>query len=847
MLAETSKARKGIDDVNKRLGGITKFAKGAGLALVGAFATGAAVNGIKSIVSAASDAQQSLGATETVFGKFSDAVVNDSNRAAKQFGLSANTYRENANLIGSLFKNQGVATGQLAGKTKDMIGTASDLAATFGGTTTSAVEALSSAFKGEFDPLERYGISIKQSTINAELAAKGQDKLTGAALKQAQQQATTNLIMKQSKDSAGAFVKETNTLAHQQQVLGAQFDNVKAALGTRLLPIATKTFAYLSNNVPMAVAKVKQAFSDAQPQIDAVKGAFSAVLPSVEQVKGAFTTVFGFMSNNKAVVGTFVGVLLTVVTAVKAWTIAQAALNLVMSVNPISLLVLAVAGLAAGLVYAYNKSSTFRSIVQGAFAVVKTAANALKPVFSVVFKALGLYVKVAYTVIKTQIQLAVGAFKMLVSGAQAIIGGVRSAFGAVTSFIKGIPGKIKGFFSGAGTMLSSVGTDIVQGLGNGITNSANRIISWAMKQLTDLIPGKIKSFLGIRSPSRVTMKLGKYVSMGLAKGMLNGRGDVTKSVKSLADVINEDLPKKIKGRKAIRKWYREHEKDVKSGTKAVLKALANDAKSRLNALKAQRNSYAAAVKDAAKAYAGLANLQLGENENLTGGGIKQFLIDRLAAIRNFNAKLAALRKKGISNDLYNQIVQMGVEQGTSYAEALSQSTPAAIKELNNLQGQINSASGALGSSTANAMYKSGVDSAQGYYNGLNSMLKKIASMGTKMSKSLVKSLKKALGIRSPSRVMKGLGLNTVEGLNIGLDDKMIKAKGIELSKALQTGFKSPQLDAQLAAGYAASNTKDKGDTYIFNITLDPTKSEEQQGVELSKKIQKAKKAGLIRV
>ena len=76
------------------------FLKSAGkAAAVGLAAAGAAVVAFgASSVRSASDAQQSIGATETVFGKFSKAVIKDSNEAAKGFGLSANEYRENANL-----------------------------------------------------------------------------------------------------------------------------------------------------------------------------------------------------------------------------------------------------------------------------------------------------------------------------------------------------------------------------------------------------------------------------------------------------------------------------------------------------------------------------------------------------------------------------------------------------------------------------------------------------------------------------------------------------------------------------------------------------------------------------
>jgi LysM repeat protein len=272
---EARQMRRGIDQINGQLSGFERNAGRVSSTLKRAFAGAVVAAGIKSVVTAASDAQQSLGATQTVFAEYAADVVKDSKRAAREVGLSSNTYRENANLIGSLFKNQGIDTDQLAGKTKAMIKTASDLAATFGGTTTSAVEALSSAFKGEFDPLERYGISLKQSTVNAEAmrvanvkSTKAFDALSTAQQTSAKQQAATNLIMKQSKDSTGAFARESGTLAHQQQVLSAQVDNLKVAVGTRLLPVLTKGAAYVNDEVLPALADFREHAAEVRDAID---------------------------------------------------------------------------------------------------------------------------------------------------------------------------------------------------------------------------------------------------------------------------------------------------------------------------------------------------------------------------------------------------------------------------------------------------------------------------------------------------------------------------------------------------------------------------------------------------
>lgn len=68
-------------------------------------------------------------------------------------------------------------------------------------------------------------------------------------------------------------------------------------------------------------------------------------------------------------------------------TAAQAALNAVMALNPFVLVAIAVAALIAALVVAYQKSDTFRAIVQAAWEGIKTAAlfvwnTVLKPIFA---------------------------------------------------------------------------------------------------------------------------------------------------------------------------------------------------------------------------------------------------------------------------------------------------------------------------------------------------------------------------------------------------------------------------------------------------------------------------------
>ena len=219
------------------------FKAAAAFAGVGAF--------IKSAVTAASNLQQSTGGVEAVFKNSSTAVKQFAEDAADSLGLSKNSYQELATVIGSQLKNAGVAMSDLAPKTDEIIRKGGDLAAMFGGTTAEAVGALSSALKGERDPIERYGISLNEAAIQAEIMALGLDTSTNAAKQAATQQATLSLINKQSADSMGAAARESESYASVMQQLNAVWENTIAEVGAALLPALAGLADHLGDLVPM--------------------------------------------------------------------------------------------------------------------------------------------------------------------------------------------------------------------------------------------------------------------------------------------------------------------------------------------------------------------------------------------------------------------------------------------------------------------------------------------------------------------------------------------------------------------------------------------------------------------
>lgn len=275
----------------KRFGGaVGGLAKRFGPLAAAAAAAGVVKFGVDA-VKAASATQQAYGALDAVFGKNSAAVKRWSESAVNDVGLARGEYAQMSATLGAGLRNSGVDN--YAAKTRGLIKIGADLAAQFGGSTAESVAALGSLLRGEADPIERYGVSIKQSDVNARLAALGQDKLTGAARKQAEMQARLSLVTQQTKTSQGAFRRESSTLAGQQQRLAANFTNVKDKLGQKLLPVMTRALGAVnrmfdgSGKLSGITRKLADIYgSYFRPIINAARGSIDKIRSSFSQAGG---------------------------------------------------------------------------------------------------------------------------------------------------------------------------------------------------------------------------------------------------------------------------------------------------------------------------------------------------------------------------------------------------------------------------------------------------------------------------------------------------------------------------------------------------------------------------------
>jgi hypothetical protein len=186
-------------------------------------------------ITAARDLERNLYALDTIFGDLAPGM-REFAKNAENIGLSQSKAAKASSFIGSVLKQSGFEMSAVATETENLVTLGTDLAALYGYDVQEALLGMTALFRGEYDPIEKFGVAMKQSEINAELAARGQNKLEGAARRNAEQTIRLELLYQRSADAMGAFTNQSGSLYTEQKKLGATFENMQAQLGTALLP-----------------------------------------------------------------------------------------------------------------------------------------------------------------------------------------------------------------------------------------------------------------------------------------------------------------------------------------------------------------------------------------------------------------------------------------------------------------------------------------------------------------------------------------------------------------------------------------------------------------------------------
>jgi len=207
-----------------------------------------------------------------------------------------------------------------------------------------------------------------------------------------------------------------------------------------------------------------------------------------------------------------------------------------------------------------------------------------------------------------------------------------------------------------------------------------------------------------------------------------------------------------------------YQRNLESVNKSLEKA-----KGKLDSLKDSAAQLSSSVKSGILSGANITKAAGAEDSQVTINTLLSQMTGSAANSKQFAGMLKTLKGRGLRGDLIEQIAEAGIEGGgMETAAAVLGGGKNEIKRLNELQRQITANASAAGRTTADAMYGVGIKAAEGLVKGLTKEQDKIEATMMRIAKSMEKAIKRALGIRSPSKVMEQVGDYTAEGFAVGM-------------------------------------------------------------------------------
>lgn len=457
-----------------------------------------------------------------------------------------------------------------------------------------------------------------------------------------------------------------------------------------------------------------------------------------------------------------------------------------------------------------------------------------------------------------------------VSNANGFNGGILDGKGNAFSAGTGIGNSAK---SGAASVDSSgVGSDFASGYVNGILSGMGAV-GEAAGSLASKALAAVQKKQDSHSPAKKSKKLGGDFGTGYSLGISEKNKAVTKAannlvasalgtesqIKKLSSTLKDKISsaidaglhsknkstgqlKQAKALSSIEGYIGQQTNKLAATAKKRDKVVAQlkAANTKMADLTKQSKEYAASITEKMQSYGSISNVDA-ENPQ----SIQQEMQKRLKEIKAFQANVEKLRKKGVSKDIISDILESGVENGSSYAQALAKSDAKTIKAINSTQNQINSASKSMGNTAANAMYSAGINAAKGLINGLNSQKKQLENTAKSIANTITNSVKKALRIHSPSRVAIELGKFFTDGLGNGVlagakgavqsTNKMVDKVVNAASNLTVPAITLPKISAEKALGL---KSVDLNRTITVKTIID-NKTKESSNADLIKAIQQS--------
>ena len=207
------------------------------------------------------------------------------------------------------------------------------------------------AMMGQVDALKRVGISFTEAEAN--VIKYGTEQERAAMLAQVIQNNVGDMNAELAATDSGKQQQLVNTLGDMKEQIGGLVNGA--------LPFVTMA------------AQASQALAAVSTLIAGIKTLTTTLYASTK----AFIASTAATIKNKVATLAVAAAQKVVTIATNAWKAAQVILNMVLTANPIGLIITAIGALVAAVIAAYNNCESFRKIVDGVWEAIKPLANAI--------------------------------------------------------------------------------------------------------------------------------------------------------------------------------------------------------------------------------------------------------------------------------------------------------------------------------------------------------------------------------------------------------------------------------------------------------------------------------------
>jgi tape measure domain-containing protein len=321
-------------------------------------------------------------------------------------------------------------------------------------------------------------------------------------------------------------------------VLGTMDFSALTNLAQAILPALQAGFQTFLGYVTPAIQPLLTAFVNLWNAIETIVNVITSSLMPVFQILGAF--LGGFVSGVMGALTTAFNVLAGVARVLTP--VIQFVGSVIQALAPIFVTVAGFIGQLMG------QFAGFNGILGVVGKVVSSVFSGIIGFGSRLFSSLsGVFNNIA------------NGFRIMGSGLGGVGRGIANTFSSIIGFaggmvsgiiksVSGVAGKIGSHFSGVFNAISKaignvadIGKNIVDGIASGIKGAWKSVTS-AIGALTDMIPKKIRSLLGIHSPSRVMRDMvGKFIPQGIAVGMTSQDGFISSHAQKLKDQLTGSM------------------------------------------------------------------------------------------------------------------------------------------------------------------------------------------------------------------------------------------------------------------------------------------------------------------